>query len=347
MNWWKALSIILIIYALVVGMLIPLRPGIYSASPGSAKAGQILQLSVEGYNTNFSDHSNIRAWLKTDEDQFIMSTSISSESATRFSASFQIPNEMPSNQNIQDVTLLVDTDEDGTMVFPSAVFISKDTSAIKSESSTWMSERPSDLGPRSGFLFPYRNILVETIRNTFYHVSLWFAMFIILFISVIYSGLYLIKRDIDYDRKANALVWTGVLFGILGLATGSIWARFTWGTFWTTDVKLNMAAISMLIYVGYLILRQAIEDRDRRATASGAYAIFAYFAMIPLLFVVPRLTDSLHPGNGGNPGLGGEDLDHTLRIVFYPTIIGFTLFGLWLSQLTYRLAVIKDKLLGI
>lgn len=339
------MSIVLLVYALVAGMLVPLRPGIHTATPSSAKTGQLLELNVEGYNTSF-EGDDIVGWLKLEGEFFLQSETTEISDNQNLTLKFQLPSQLPGQDRIMDATLIMDSEMDGTTVLPSAVFISTDEQEGVNEAH-WLKNIPERLAPKDGFYFPYRNILVETIRNTFYHVSLWFAMFILLMISVIYSIKYLIKRHPDDDRKSYALVLSGVLFGLLGLATGAIWAKFTWGTFWTTDVKLNMAAISMLIYLGYLLLRHSIEDRDRRATLSASYAIFAYVAMIPLLFVVPRLTDSLHPGNGGNPGLGGEDLDHTLRIIFYPAIIGFTLLGLWLAQLYTRVQRIKDHYLGL
>ena len=191
--------------------------------------------------------------------------------------------------------------------------------------------------------FPYRSVLNETIRNTFFHIPLWFSMFIMLFISIIYSVKYLRGNDIKHDIIASSLVNVAVLFGILGIITGSLWARFTWGTFWTTDVKLNMSTVAMLIYVASLILRSSINDVDRRAKLSASYNIFAFAALIPLVFVIPRLTDSLHPGNGGNPALGGEDMENTLRMVFYPAIIGFTLLGLWMASILIRYETLKDR----
>ena len=143
-------------------------------------------------------------------------------------------------------------------------------------------------------------------------------MFVLFGISVVYAIKYLLSRKKEYDRKSSSLISVGVCFGILGLMTGAVWAKFTWGAFWTNDVKLNMAAVSMLMYAAYFLFRNGITDRERKATLSSAYAIFAFFALIPLLFIIPRLTSSLHPGNGGNPGLGGEDLDHTMRLIFYP-----------------------------
>ena len=79
-----------------------------------------------------------------------------------------------------------------------------------------------------------------------------------------------------------------------------------------------------------------MTDEQQRGRVSAVYNVFAYAAMIPLLFVLPRIYDSLHPGNGGNPGLNFFDLDGKLRMVFYPAIIGWALLGLWLAELRLR-----------
>ncbi|MGB1216370.1 MAG: cytochrome c biogenesis protein CcsA, partial [Saprospiraceae bacterium] len=198
--------------------------------------------------------------------------------------------------------------------------------------------------------FPYRNILYETIRNLFYHVPLWFAMLIIFFVAAIYSSMYLatnLNGNIGlrkYDQLALGFTQVGVLYGILGLITGAVWARWTWGEWWSFDVKQNMSAIAMLIYLAYLVLRASFsDDFQKQARISAVYNIFSFTTLIPLLFVIPRLYDSLHPGNGGNPGFGGEDLDNTMRMVFYPAIIGWILLGIWLSQLTYRFIRLKER----
>lgn len=204
------------------------------------------------------------------------------------------------------------------------------------------SDKPHFHSPNKMY-FPYRNILVETIRNTFFHVSLWFSMFLMFGMSVYYSVKYLKSNDPDADLRSFALVRTGLFFGIMGCLTGSLWARFTWETWWTTDIKLNMAALTILIYMSYLVLRAAIEDKDRKARISAAYNIFALVAVIPLIFILPRLTDSLHPGNGGNPAFGSDDMDNSLRIIFYPAVLAFMLVGLWMASLLYR----SDKLLYI
>jgi heme exporter protein C len=172
-------------------------------------------------------------------------------------------------------------------------------------------------------------------------------MFIMLVQGLYFAIKYLRTSTYDCDIQSSAYNSVAIILGVLGLITGSVWAKFTWNTFWTTDVKLNMTAVAMLIYLAYFVLRNSTSDQDRRARISSAYSIFAFLALIPLVFVIPRLTDSLHPGNGGNPALGGEDLDNTLRLFFYPSIIALTLIGNWMATLVIRYVRLKDKMLDL
>ena len=190
---------------------------------------------------------------------------------------------------------------------------------------------------------PALPILHETIRNLYYHVPMWFAMISIFGVSVFYSIKYLSSNNLNDDVYAVKSVNTGMLFGTLGLLTGMMWANYTWGTPWTNDPKLNGAAISMLMYMAYLILRGSIDDADKKARISAIYNIFSFPLMIVLLFVLPRLTDSLHPGNGGNPGFSKYDLDNGMRMVFYPAVLGWILMAVWIMTITVRIEKIKTK----
>ena len=169
-------------------------------------------------------------------------------------------------------------------------------------------------------------------------------MFILL-ASVIASIKYLRSQNPIYDIKAKAYAEVGVVYGILGLLTGGIWAQYTWGSFWSFDIKQNMSAIAVLIYLAYFVLRSSFDDFDKQARLGAVYNIFAFTMLIPLLFIIPRLYASLHPGNGGNPGFGGEDLDNTMRTIFYPAIIGFTLLGFWMGNILTRINNVWQKLI--
>lgn len=198
----------------------------------------------------------------------------------------------------------------------------------------------------AGLLLPVPRlaILNETIRNLYFHVPMWFGMTIILGFSVYYAAQYLRTSDARYDVWSYQAARTGALFGVLGLLTGSLWARYTWGTWWTVDVRLNGAAIAMLIYGAYFVLRGSLPEAQQRARIGAIYNVFAFAAAMPLLFVLPRLTASLHPGAGGNPGFGQYDLDNGMRLVFYPAVIGWSLLGAWLTQLGARLTFVTQHL---
>ena len=200
-----------------------------------------------------------------------------------------------------------------------------------------------------GMLIPVPRlpILHETARNTFFHVPMWFTMTILLLISLIYSIRYLRTFDLKYDTMASASANVALWFGVLGLLTGMVWARFTWGEYWSNDPRQMTAAIFMLIYVAYFVLRSSMDDEEKCAKVAGVYNIFAFFAYLPLAFVIPRMMESLHPGGEGNPVFGRGDMDATMRTVFYFGAIGWILLGVWMATLVSRYENLKRKVLEI
>ncbi len=196
--------------------------------------------------------------------------------------------------------------------------------------------------------------LEETIRNLYFHVCMWFAMMILFTISVVHSILYLRSFDLKYDIYARQYAGSGILMGLLGYATGAIWMSYTWAdpnnpTFESfsalaREPKLIGAAIALLIYFAYLVLRDSIMDLDKRARISAVYNIFAFAMLFPSVWIVPRLLPSLHPGGEeGNPALNFKDTDGNMRLVFYPAIIGWTLLGVWITTVKIRLQLLKEK----
>jgi heme exporter protein C len=198
-----------------------------------------------------------------------------------------------------------------------------------------------------GFMgkIPELNILEQSIRNLYFHVPMWFAMMGTMFVSLVYSIRYLNKQAIDEDIKANAFATVGFVFGILGIITGAIWARVTWGAWWVfSEVKLNGAAAALLIYAAYFILRGSFDDEEKKARFSAVYNVFAFVMFMVFINVLPRLTDSLLPGSGVNPGFNAYDLDNNLRLVFYPAVIGWILLSVWISLLLVRIQRVYRKL---
>ena len=208
----------------------------------------------------------------------------------------------------------------------------------------------------AGFLLdvPRLFILNETIRNLYFHVCMWFGMMILFGVSFVYSIKYLRGFNYRNDLVASSFASVGSLFGILGYLTGMIWVSVTWVTdqgqsFGSVlkEPKLIGAAIALLIYGAYFVLRGSFTDIDKRARVSAVYNIFAFAMLFPSIWIIPRLVGSLHPGapgsDSGNPALNRNDMDGTMRLVFYPAVIGWTLLGVWIATLKIRLTLYREK----
>jgi heme exporter protein C len=190
--------------------------------------------------------------------------------------------------------------------------------------------------------------LHHSIRNLFFHVPMWFAMMVLFTISVINAIRYLQKPHFKYDLLAVEYARTGLVLGALGIVTGAIWANYQWGAPWSSDPKQNGAAIALLIYLAYFVLRGSLPNDEKRARVSGVYNIFAFFMLFPTIWILPRLVESLHPGGqggeGGNPALNGADLSAEMRMVFWPAVVGWTLVSVWITTLSVRTQILKEKL---
>jgi heme exporter protein C len=190
----------------------------------------------------------------------------------------------------------------------------------------------------------------ESIRNFFFHVPMWFGMMILFFVSLWYAIKYLRNGNIINDIYASAYASIGLLFGVLGIITGAVWANYQWGSPWVGDPKQNGAAIALLIYFAYFVLRGSLIDQEKKARLSAVYNVFAFFMLFPTLWILPRLSESLHPGgqgSEGNPGINGKDMSASMRTVFYPAVIGWTLLGVWISTLQIRYQIIQYKKEGL
>ncbi|MFN2395618.1 MAG: cytochrome c biogenesis protein [Bacteroidales bacterium] len=198
-----------------------------------------------------------------------------------------------------------------------------------------------------GLLFdvPALPVIHQTIRNIYFHVGMWFSMIFILFLGFLFSLMYLRRFDLKYDRMAFATVKTGLVFGILGIITGMIWAQNTWGTWWVNDPKLNGAAVGILVYLAYLILRSSVDDPEKRARLAAVYKIFAFVIMFVFIMILPRISGpSIHPGADGNPALATGDLDPIMRKVFFPAILGWILFSYWIYTIVERTDKVQEKI---
>ncbi len=203
---------------------------------------------------------------------------------------------------------------------------------------------------------PFLPALEETIRNLYFHVCMWFAMMILFTVSMVNAIRYLSTFNLKYDIYSRQYATIGILFGVLGYLTGAIWMSYTWADpnnplfesfgALAREPKLIGAAIGLLIYFAYMVLRDSIKDMDKRARISAVYNIFAFAMLFPSLWIVPRMLPSLHPGAEGNPAMNYNDISPEMRMVFYPAVLGWTLLGVWITTLKIRLAVVNENKLS-
>jgi heme exporter protein C len=174
----------------------------------------------------------------------------------------------------------------------------------------------------------------ETSRILFFHVpQAWIATLAFL-ISMIASAVYLAKRQVKTDYLAQSAAELGFLFCVLATVTGSIFAKATWGSYWNWDPRQTSIIILLMIYGAYFAVRSAVGDPDRRRVFAAVYSILAFVTVPFLVFVVPRITTSLHPENTMNPARPGMD-PKTLK-VFLGSLFAYTGLFVWMLRLKVR-----------
>lgn len=203
-------------------------------------------------------------------------------------------------------------------------------------------EHVSTAAVNPSLVLPYIGGLKDRIRIMNFHVPVAWVTVLAYLVSMIYAIMYLRKRDLDYDTKAVAAAMLGTMFCVLATVTGMIWAKFNWGSFWNWDPREVSIFILLLIYFAYFSLRAAIDNETAKARLSAVYSIIAFITVPFLVFILPRLQDSLHPGSKseGNIGpvlsSGAEMLNPVMQVNFGIALAGFTLLFFWLLNLTYR-----------
>ena len=153
-------------------------------------------------------------------------------------------------------------------------------------------------------------------RILFFHVPSWFTCFTGFFVAGCASVAYLIRRRPGADALAVSAVEVGVAFTTIGLATGMIWARIAWGIWWTWDPRLTWALITLLVYMGYLMLRRAIDEPTERAKNSAVLCIFA-FTSVAITYKAIDWWRNQHPGAVLSFRTGGGKIDPMMEAMFF------------------------------
>ena len=296
-HWWKALGALLIMYTLIMGLSIPMKPALVdqdNRTITTAKSGESLTLKAIGYNTFFTKSPKIKAWLtiidsiRNREERPnvypIAATKVTITDDTHLEVGFDLPKSLPLNTRLTEANLVIETQEEGLLIRNTAVQIAQDSVNREGGKLLWAADMSIEETKKKGMTFPNLQLTRESIRNTFYHVPMWLAMFTLYAFGLFYSIQYLRKGTIDSDTKAFGYTKTGTFFGVLGLITGGTWANYTWGEpFPIQEIKLLMTYTALAIYFAYFILRGSFDDFEKRARISAVYSIFSFEPIFPAI----------------------------------------------------------------
>jgi heme exporter protein C len=189
--------------------------------------------------------------------------------------------------------------------------------------------------PSAWYEFPVIPALEEKARIMFFHVPTAWLSALAFVMSMVYGIQYLRKKKIEDDIKSSSAAALGFLFCFLATATGAIWAKFSWGTFWNWDPRQTSIFVLLLIYGAYFALRSAIEVEEKRAALAAVYSILAAVTMPFFMFIMPRILASLHPEPILNTQ-GKVHMNTTMLIVFISSLAGFTGLFYWMWRLQVR-----------
>ena len=196
----------------------------------------------------------------------------------------------------------------------------------------------------AGFLLPIPYIpgLEEKARIIYFHVPMSWLAVLAFFMSMIYSVKYLRTTDNVNDIKAYSAAGLGFLFCILATVTGSLWAKFSWGSFWNWDPRQTSIFILLLVYGAYFSLRSALDNTEQKARLSSVYSIIAFVTVPFFVFIMPRLIETLHPDPIINTQ-GEISMDTIMLIIFLCSLLTFTLLYFWMFDIKVRFEKLKQK----
>jgi heme exporter protein C len=190
-----------------------------------------------------------------------------------------------------------------------------------------------------GLTEPAEGFPGETSRILFFHVPQAWVATLSFLLSLIGSVLFLVKREINADHLALAAAELGFVFCLLATVTGSLFAKITWGSYWNWDPRETSIVLLLMIYGAYFALRSAVPDAEKKRRFAAVYAILAFVTVPFLVFIVPRITLSLHPEDTMNPANPGMD-PVTLK-VFLGAMAAYTGLYIWMLRLRIRVLVLE------
>ena len=195
------------------------------------------------------------------------------------------------------------------------------------------------------FYAPLEATMGQVQRVFYFHVATaWVGMLGFLAAAIV-GVIYLVRKERRWDTVGLAAIEISLVFFFIAIVSGSIWARPSWGTWWTWDPRLTTATIVELVYAAYLMLRSGIEDPDRRARFGAVYAILG-FVSVPLTFASIRLLRTIHPvviGGGSSAAEGEFSMTPKMLQTFLFSLLTFSVIFADLLWHRVRLGRLADK----
>jgi len=207
----------------------------------------------------------------------------------------------------------------------------------------------------SVFYAPTEVVMGDVQRVFYFHVAnAWVGL--LGFIAAAVAGIaYLRTHDLKWDIVEVAAVEISLVCFFIAIVLGSIWARPVWNTWWTWDARLTTAAIVELIYIAYFMLRNSLEDPDRRARFGAVYTLIGAIS-VPITFLSIRVVDrTMHPaviGTASAAAQGGFNMTGDMKLAFFFSLFTFSVVFvalLWnrvrMGNLAQRVEQLKLKLM--
>jgi heme exporter protein C len=192
---------------------------------------------------------------------------------------------------------------------------------------------------------PKELVMGDVQRVLYFHIGTAWTALLGFILAAVFSVIYLITKDLKWDRLQVAAIEVSLVFFLITIVLGSIWARPAWNTWWTWDPRLTTAAVTELIYIAYFMLRQGIDDPDRRARFGAVYALLGGISA-PITFFAIRLFRTIHPvviGGSNAAAQGGFNMTADMKVAFFFALFAFTVIFVDLFWNRVRLGDLQDK----
>lgn len=196
------------------------------------------------------------------------------------------------------------------------------------------------------FYAPTERVMGAVQKVFYFHVAAGWVGMVSFFVAAVVGVIYLIKKTPNMDLIGIAAVEIGIIFTLINIVTGAIWARPIWNAWWTWDPRLTTATIMELVYVAYLMLRQGIDDPERRARFGAVYAIIGFLS-VPLTFFSIRIFRTIHPvviGGSDPSAVGAFDMTPKMFQTLMFSIVVFSILFLDLIWHRVRLGKFQNYL---